>query len=426
MRSDDVHSNLALRSLIQDLQVYCSNRAAGCKVVIAREGAALHKLECAYNPTICPHGPLGCAFQGSGVELVQHLLDCVFEKMKDFISLTQTRIEELQGQVKTQQTEITELKKRIASGAAILDPSVIDVEPPDLDSQSDVDTWPYGEMECKRTILEHKTGVTSLAYHDSTLVSGAYNGVIKIFNSDSGRLLRNINAHDLSVWALAIHPESNRFFSTGSDCTIKAWTFDGEDQTSLNTLSHGGKVYSLAINSNRMFSASSDRTIKIWDINDLSCITTLSSHTDGINSIKLLNDTTLISASSDRTIKIWDIPTSTLLQTILDCTSEVLDITLSTSLLFASQYDASIAVYDLAQFSRVHTLRGHNWEVWKVHHADGVVFSGSHDHTIKRWDVRTFTDTATLKGHKGFVHALTTGQNCLISGCADRTVKIWR
>ncbi|KAJ3100990.1 U3 small nucleolar RNA-associated protein 13 [Phlyctochytrium planicorne] len=338
--------------------------------------------------------------------------------MKDYIVATETRIAELSILVK---------------GAPILD-HPIDMDTLDSDHQSESDTWPYGDLECKRTIQEHKTGVTSLAYHNDILLSGAYNGLIKVFNSDTGRLIRNIPAHDLSVWAMAVHPDSNRFFSASSDGSIKAWALTG-DETGVQTVlkDHGGKVYSLAISGNRMLSASSDRTIKVWDLNDLSCTTTLTGHAEGINSIILLNDTTLVSASSDRTIKIWDLPTSTTLQTITDCTSEILDISAPpcttpspSGMLFASGYDASIAVYDLKSYARIQTLRGHNWEVWKVHCADGVVFSGSHDHTIKRWDPRTFTDTATLKGHKGYVHAITTGSNFLISGCADKCVKIWR
>ncbi|KAJ3195275.1 Splicing factor 3B subunit 3 [Irineochytrium annulatum] len=138
----------------------------------------------------------------------------------------------------------------------------------------------------------------------------------------------------------------------------------------------------------------------IWNLDNLECMATLQGHQDGINSIILLGDSKLASTSSDRTIKIWDIATQSLLHTIEDCSSEVLDATSSPDMLFASCFDASIAVFDLNTFTKRHTMRGHNWEVWKVGYSDGVLFTGSFDHTIKRWDPRTFTETCTLIGHK--------------------------
>jgi hypothetical protein len=41
-------------------------------------------------------------------------------------------------------------------------------------------SWPGGAVECRRTIQEHRTGVTSLAYYDGLLYSGAYDGAIKV------------------------------------------------------------------------------------------------------------------------------------------------------------------------------------------------------------------------------------------------------
>jgi WD40 repeat protein len=82
-------------------------------------------------------------------------------------------------------------------------------------------TWPDGDIECRRTIQEHKTGVTSIATFQGEFFTGAYDGCIKVFNADSGKLVKDIQAHSLSVWSIAIHEQSRQFFSAGSDGQIK-------------------------------------------------------------------------------------------------------------------------------------------------------------------------------------------------------------
>jgi WD40 repeat protein len=285
-------------------------------------------------------------------------------------------------------------------------------------------------VECRRTISDHRTGVTSLSYHDGNIYSGAYDGSIKVFNAESGQMVRNLHGHQLSVWALGVSDDGRRLFSAGSDGTINAWDISstGEEAEFVEHTNkdHGGKVYSLVVLGDRLISASSDRTIRIWDYN-LTCLATLQGHEDVVNSLCLFKDGQIASASSDKTLRIWDLSRAQSLKTV-SCPSEALSVCYSPNdkMLFSSHYDATITAFDAVDCRRLETMVGHSWEVWQLQHTNEghCLFSGSFDHNIKRWDTRMFECTATLRGHRAFVHALTLGNSNLISGCADKTIKV--
>ncbi|KAJ3070743.1 hypothetical protein HDU98_006242 [Podochytrium sp. JEL0797] len=432
LHQNDLHSNLVLKSITDELTVFCPNRFLGCQVSMIREGIELHRDTCDFNLGKCPNVSFGCAFEGSGVSVGRHVGECVFETMKPYLTLNEERFASLQAVVDSQQAEIAKLKKQIALGP---------IHPPTtpLTDEEEIvlpktQSFPHGQtIECRRTISDNKAGVTSLAYTSTnTLISGAYDGCLKLFNADSGKCVRSFNAHDLSVWAIATEENSGRFFSAGSDGKIKVWNLDasveGGEECIKTLTDHQRKVYSLQVSNSRLYSAASDGKIKIWSTDTLTCETTIQAHTDCINSIVLVDNdpTKMISVSSDRTVKLWDLTTATEIHTFADIGSEGLDVTSGAGMIFASTFDASIVGFDMTSYSRVRTFRGHNWEVWQVKYIDGVLFSGSHDHTIKRWDLKNFVEDLTLKGHKGYVHAFRFGKDCLISAGADKTIKIWK
>ncbi|KAI9331439.1 WD40-repeat-containing domain protein [Zopfochytrium polystomum] len=429
LKREDVHVNLALRSLTQELIAYCPNKAAGCTFVDKVDAVNRHADGgCEFHPDVCKHKDWGCSFRGSGVRVKEHVENCPFEVMKVYIKAQNEKLMEMKAMIAQQEDMITALQKTITQGKFSPRPGALDGSDAVDEAETEVVAWPTGDIECRRTISESRTGFTSVAVHGEIMFSGAYDGTVKVFNSETGRLIKSVKGHNLTVWAVAIHAESETLFSAGSDGAIKSWSINLASMMDLKASSdlHSRKVYSLVVNGDLLYSGSSDGNVKVWDIHTLQCLQTMEGHSDGINSLHLLNSTQLASASSDNTVMIWDLTTSAQLRTLNESSSEVLGLTSGSSLLFTSSYDANITVLDLNTYNRVRTLRGHNWEVWQVKYVDGVLFSGSHDHTIKRWDVRTFADTATLKGHKGFVHALAQGDRCLISGCADKTIKIWK
>lgn len=427
----ELHPNLALAGLVQELLVYCSNRSHGCQETIRLESLLHHLKECSFTPTNCPHGQFGCEFKGVSNQIQEHLSACEYEKIKGFINFITTRIAALESTVAAQAQLIDSLQKSVQTSQ---DGDSVDNNHSAAiasSSSSSSSQWPLGEIACRKTLGPFRTGVTSLYYNTGLLYAGFYDGSTQIFNSSTGASMAHMKGHNLSVWSLAVHQPTGRFFSAGSDAIIKVWDTssvlaaevdEAEDdprssppgspvpgllsQQAPTLQQHLGKVYSLVMSNNTLFSASSDKTIKIWDAQSLECLGTMTGHTSGINSIVLRgggggsSDPTLISASNDHTIKLWDVSTSQVIHTIEGIDSEILDVCFGDGMIFASTYDARIIAFDANSGSQIATMLGHAWEVWKLNFSQGAIFSGSFDHTIKRWDVRQFEETATLLGHK--------------------------
>ncbi|KAF8975921.1 hypothetical protein BGZ46_008724 [Entomortierella lignicola] len=381
----------------------------------------------------------------------EHLQNCVYERFKGYIESTNNRFAKLESLLADQSREIEKLQRIIRTGKGVVytadttsgDSASLTVG--SNESQNDqqgstsagtkrtiVSTFPHDEITCHRTIASHPCGVTSVAVNKDKVFAGAHDGSTKVFDINSGDILKDFKGHTMSVWGLAVMPSGDRFFSAGSDGTIKVWDWLMENDEACLVKSipdHHAKVYGLVVQGGRLYSASSDKTIKVWDTETLECLATFEGHTGGVNCLAALTEASsqqLVTGSSDKTIKLWDVNTGACLKTVRRGTSEVLDVAVGDGMIFGSTYDAVIHVYDINETSELGTLSGHNWEVWQLEYGQGHLFSASFDHTIKRWDPRRFQCDLTLKGHKSFVHGMALADDCLVTGCADRTIKIWR
>ncbi|CAG8538966.1 4665_t:CDS:2 [Paraglomus brasilianum] len=356
---------------------------------------------------------------GTAVSVKEHMQTCIFEKLKVYIDSNNTKLEKLEKIVMDQQQEISKLRRLIKASKFNMLPSADDVaaiqdgitdDPAIGDEDEDVylglSSFPHGDIACQRTISQHKCGVTSLAFSRGLIYAGAHDGSTKIFNADTGQMIKDLNGHQVSVWALAVCHETERFFSAGSDGVIKVWDWNfNQPNACVKTLTqHSGKIYGMVVSGNKLFSASSDKTVKVWDPITLENLATFTGHTDGVNNLIAIGDDKLATAGSDSTVKIWDVTTGTCIHTISCNSSEVLDVAFGDNMLFASTNDAVIHVYNINDnhSTAISTLAGHNWEVWQLEYTIGALFSASFDHTIKRWDVRNrMICNATLKGHQG-------------------------
>ncbi|CAG8508637.1 669_t:CDS:2, partial [Scutellospora calospora] len=368
--------------LIQELHVYCANKCYGCPTLVRLDSHKHHLLSCSYTPTSCQNSQWGCDFKGTIKTVKDHLDICVYEKFKNYIQMNDARIEQLEKTIEEQQRKIENLLLLVKKSRPEIVSSIDSV----IVNGNGIDYRPLIEDDKTDTISEHTCGVTSLAYDKGLIYAGAHDGSAKIFKADSGQMIKNLHGHRMSVWALAVSPDNERFFSAGSDGTIKVW--DLKEDTSENCIStltqHNGKIYGLVSSMNKLYSASSDKTIKVWDPVTLENISTFTGHSDGVNNLIAMDNGKLATAGSDNTVKIWDVTTGECIQTISSHSSEVLDVASGDNLLFASTYDAVIHVYNLNDYSSVATLSGHNWEVWQLQYTNGAMFSASFDHTIKR------------------------------------------
>jgi WD40 repeat protein len=98
-------------------------------------------------------------------------------------------------------------------------------------------------------------------------VSASGDHTLKIWDLDTGRVLRTLEGHSASVFSVGVTPNGKRAVSASRDHTLKIWDLD--TGRVLRTLEgHSATVSGVAVtpDSKRAVSASGDHTLKIWGL----------------------------------------------------------------------------------------------------------------------------------------------------------------
>ncbi len=99
------------------------------------------------------------------------------------------------------------------------------------------------------------------------MASGSGDKLIKIWNPNDGRCIKNLRGHTSWIYSLAVLVDG-RLASCSDDTTIKIWDTEKSHDQLIKTLTgHSAWVWSLAVLKNgNLASSSGDKTIKIWSL----------------------------------------------------------------------------------------------------------------------------------------------------------------
>src|SRR5690349_14966825 len=160
--------------------------------------------------------------------------------------------------------------------------------------------------KCRLQILDrHQGTIECMMIRDGNLISGSWDGTIKISDLSTGKELQTLSGHQDGIACLIAL--NGKLISGSADNTIKIW--DPSTGKELQTLTrHQDGITCMTILDGKLISGSWDCTIKIWDPSKGKELQTLSGHQDRITCMTIL-DGNLISGSADNTIKIWDLST---------------------------------------------------------------------------------------------------------------------
>lgn len=157
--------------------------------------------------------------------------------------------------------------------------------------------------------VDSNAQITCAAASDEGLAAlGTGSGMVYLFDTATGQLLRELIAHTNAVRAVCIPPDCNQIVTCGDDGRICIW--NAESGKLLHQLSgHTGPVIAMSLlPQNRALSAGSDQTIRLWDLGTGSQLATIGMHAGAVTSMAVSPDGQLIiCGTSSGSCSMWSV-----------------------------------------------------------------------------------------------------------------------
>jgi WD40 repeat protein len=162
-----------------------------------------------------------------------------------------------------------------------------------------------------RTLTSEQNDIIlSLALdNENHLFTGSFNGLISVWNLDTGGCVRSFRGHEEKINAL-LFTKSSHLASGSADHEIKLWNALSLTDNSIATLrGHEKSVLCLAVGKSdeELISGSADFTIRLWNLSTSECVRTLYGHEGIVRTITVGKSGELYSGSNDKSIKVWSL-----------------------------------------------------------------------------------------------------------------------
>jgi WD40 repeat protein len=307
---------------------------------------------------------------------------------------------------------------------------------------NDLRGWEWNRLNyiCDQSVmtLRGHDGVFAVIFSPDgkRVISGGNDGIIKVWDSATGKELKILRGHEGLVGSLAISRDGRRIVSGSWDKTIRIW--DSETGDEVKTIrGHKGIIYSVALSIDGKLIASTDmgeNVVRVWNVGTGAELMTLGGYKGHVRQVAFSPDGKRIVSSDDSgEMKFWDAATGKELMTVLS------DIGFISWMVFSPDgkkiasvgigWDPVIKVWDSESGKLIMTIHGQHARATSVAFSpDGkYIANGNSDNMIKIWDAETGEELKTFRGHEWTVWDVAFSPNgkWIVSGSQDGTVKLW-
>lgn len=298
--------------------------------------------------------------------------------------------------------------------------------------------WDFQSGEILRVYTGHEGPVTSVAISQDGrwIYSGSVDGTVRRWDREKGDCLWVSRVHESEVTSVAAPAAGQWVVSGGQDRTLRQidvqtgrspWMFGGR-------AGHQDEITGLSMAPEGRFAASSslDMTLRLWDLKNIRCVRVFKGPMMGLTSTVMTPDRRFVLAGCrDNSVWMWELLSTQKVRQFEGHAGEVHSIALSQDgeRLISASADHTLRIWNLADGTCVKTFEGHTDGVTAVSLSadDRLMVSGSRDTTIRLWDTASGACLATLTGHKDGVTAVALSKNTrlVLSSSLDRTIRLW-
>jgi WD40 repeat protein/Tfp pilus assembly protein PilF len=157
--------------------------------------------------------------------------------------------------------------------------------------------------------LKHARRVLSVAVTSRHVLTGGDDGLVRVFDLQSGRELRTLAGHQKAVGKLAVASDGQTVASGSDDGTVKVWAI--EPGKLMRTLEHGAtEVWSVtfAADGKTLASGTQDDVVRVWDAFSGRAITAMPGGLKGVISLVFSGDGRRLAAGGgNNLVHIWSL-----------------------------------------------------------------------------------------------------------------------
>ncbi|XP_044259546.1 DDB1- and CUL4-associated factor 13 [Tribolium madens] len=289
----------------------------------------------------------------------------------------------------------------------------------------------------------HRDGVSCISKHPkrlSVLISGSYDGEIRVWDLPQKLCIREFVAHEGIVRGISYNPSGDHFITLGDDKTIKTWKSKapdvGEDEEPVNTVISKTILTGITHHISSHVFATCGEVCQIWEETRNEPVKTFEWGIDSLHDIAFnpIETNIIASCASDRSIILYDTRDSEPLRKVVMKlrTNKICWNPMEAFIFTGANEDYNLYTFDTRNLNRpVNVHMDHVGAVTSIDYAPtGREFvSGSYDKTVRIFE--------TNKGHSREIYHTkriqrltcvqwTLDNKYILSGSDEMNIRIWK
>lgn len=245
------------------------------------------------------------------------------------------------------------------------------------------------DLNSAKTIKKFEGHTGAISYLKQTLcgklISGGYDGLIKIWNSETAECLNTIDEQSGYIKSILIVSSDTFFASFSENNSLKS--FDLNTGNIIKSfVGHETPINNIEkLTNDKIVTGSDDHRLRIYNSKSGLCIKLLNGHI----CFRVISNEKIISGSLDNTIKIWEVESNVCSKTLKGHNDLVCDIIqLSKDKIASCSQDGYVKIWNIIKGECIKTIKTHSLIKYLYNLSEEIVIC-CNDTKLEIWNIET-------------------------------------